>query len=278
LAKSKKELKNLIAFYERNMINAGLAPTDEIEKIAEQRRGARDKDSLWDWLAELKSLARARKALEQKRGSPVKADAYEAAIAALEGRAESVWLPSLDTSVKVVPASWARILIVEDCEYWILKLHAYEIFIKQQEEQSDDHPQILDRVITSINETRSLLYAQIAAPTPAPVEEGIDWADKITVLEEMALKQAWHRVNLDLIARLPEPASRDGKRALPRHWSFVFQSYSWRERRPPGEIIRDRSLASIVAATVLEVIKSEKEGKAFMGDPDDVAEALGIDA
>jgi hypothetical protein len=150
--------------------------------------------------------------------------------------------------------------------------------------------QILDRIISELGFQRSRLYAQVTAPTPKPVDYEVDWADDITPIEDMALLQAWHRVNMDLITQLPQPRSRDGTRDLPTHWSFVFQSVAWRERRPPEEIIRDRSLVSIVTSTVLEALKAEAADKKSKGgkkswekqyggaDDDDIAEALGVDA
>ncbi len=99
--------------------------------------------------------------------------------------------------------------------------------------------------------------------------------------------QAYHRTNYDLLVSMPSPRSKDGKRDLPTHWAFMFEGIAWRERRAPIEIIRDRSLVSVVAATILEYIKAEKldkqkgakAGKGYgIADEDDVMEALGINS
>ncbi len=289
--KTKGELKRLIDFYVRNLRNAGLATDDELASVAKSYKRNGTKDDLWAWLGELKSLTRLRKAGAKRQGTSDRADALEAAIAALEGRAETVHLASIDKTVRVTPASWARIMIVEDLSWWVARLAMYHMVLTDDDEKARDQAEqddpdrgldeLMERVVSEISHQRRRLYAQITAPSPRPVEDAeVEWADDITPVEDMALLQAWHRVNLDLLANMPEPTSKDGKRKLPLHWAFVFQSVAWRERRPPEEIVRDRSLVSIVASTVLEAIRSESadgKGRRYV-DQDTVAEALGIDA
>lgn len=290
--KSKREVQARVDTYVRNLKAAGLATEAELESVAKLYKGG-TKDDIWEWLVELRSLARVRKATTDQRSGHKTVDALEAAIAALEGRAEMVELKSIGRTVKVVPASWARIMLVEDINWWIMRLTAAHVVFKNDEAHETplhELDQILDRILSELSFQRSRLYALVTAPTPAPVDHVVDWADDITPIEDMALVQAWHRVNMDLMTQLPQPRSRDGVRNLPTHWSFVFQSVAWRERRPPEEIIRDRSLVSIVTSTVLEALKSEaadKRSKGFGkkswekqysgGDEDDIAEALGID-
>ncbi len=104
----------------------------------------------------------------------------------------------------------------------------------------------------------------MTAEGPAPALQAAGWADRITPSEEMLLLEAWHRVNTDALRRLPRPKSKKDKKQLPNTWAMVFQSVAWRERRPPIEIVRDRSLVSICAETVLETIKQE-DGKSSEG-------------
>ena len=273
---TKEYVRSRVEFYLRNLRNAGLATDAELDSVAKSCRGQSSKDDLWECLAELKSLARLRKAQAQRQGNVQSADAYEAAIAALEERAETVYLKSINETVLVRPGSWARIMLIEDVAWWVNRLIATHAYLMSDEaaEQLSEREDIQLRVIDELSYQRTRLYSQLVAPSAAPVapSEHVKWADDITPLEEGALLQAYHRVNYDLISSMPTPTSKDGKRPLPNHWAFVFQSVAWRERRPPLEIIRDRSLVSVVASTVLEHIKTG-EGVAS----EDMAEALGGD-
>jgi hypothetical protein len=268
-----------------------LATEEELEAVAKPYKGRPSKDDLWEWYADLKALARLRKSQETTAGRYDDADAFEAALAALEDRAESVYLPSIDLTVDVRPASWLRIMKIEKHSWWSDRLLATNVYFASDliVEKPPDLPELQDRIMGEISLQRNLLYSEITAPSPAPAVELVDWADRITPLEEMALVQAYHRVNYDLLATLPTPRSKDGKRELPNHWAFIFEGIAWRERRAPIEIIRDRSLVSVVAATILEYIKAERLDKQKTGgkkagsygigvDEDDVMEALGVNS
>jgi hypothetical protein len=289
VAQTKKSLRGRVETYVRNLRNADLATKKELEAVAKRYHG-RTKDDLWEWFAELKSLARLRKSQEVKAGRYEDADAFEAALAALEDRVESVHLPSIDTTVEVRPASWLRIMKVEKHAWWSDRLLATSVALASDllPDKPPDLPDLQDRVINEIATQRNGLFSEIIAPSPAPATEMVEWAELITPLEEGALMQAYHRTNYDLLAQLPTPRSKDGKRELPNHWAFIFEGLAWRERRAPIEIIRDRSLVSVVAATILEYIKAErldkqtkggKAGKYGIGvDEDDAMAALGINA
>jgi hypothetical protein len=87
--------------------------------------------------------------------------------------------------------------------------------------------------------------------------------------------QAYHRVNYDVITRLPQPTSKAGERTLPQSWAFLFAHQADRERRPAVEIMRDRSLASTVAVIVLQAIRDQKLHAKGKADASEFEEALG---
>ncbi len=289
MAQSKQTLQNRIEKYVRNLRNAQLATDKELDAVAKSYQGRGSKDDLWEWFAELKSLARLRKSQEKAAGRYEDADAFEAALAALEDRAETVWLPSIEETVTVCPASWLRIMKIEKHAWWVDRLLATSVALASDllPDKPPDLPELQDRVIAELTKQRNGLYSEITSPLPRPATEIVDWAEYITPLEEQAMLQAYHRTNYDLLVSMPSPRSKDGKRDLPTHWAFMFEGIAWRERRAPIEIIRDRSLVSVVAATILEYIKAEKldkqkgakAGKGYgIADEDDVMEALGINS
>jgi hypothetical protein len=249
-------LRNRIESFERLLQVERLATDAELESVAKSYPG-KTKEQLWLRYAELKSYARRKEWQALKERRPATAESYDVAIAALEDRPETVELPSVDLRVRVTPASWARIMRVEDIDWWLHRLVASRMVLKADAGENLD--ELLDRVINEISHQKALLFAQVAAPTPAPwTDEPVEWADAITPLEEVGLLEAWHRVNTDLLRGLPQPKSRRDGKPLPQHWSIVFQSVAWREKRAPVDIIRDRSLVSVCAATALEAIKSEE--------------------
>lgn len=291
--KTKRQIRDRIEFYSRNLRNAGLATDEEIASVAKPYKGRSSKDDLWMWFADLKALARLRKGNERSEvtlgGGIELSRAYDVAIAALEDTPETVYLASIDKHVDVTPASWARILRIEDIAWWLLRLQAMQVLMNDPEIENkpDNLADVQERIRKELDWQRAFLYAQVVAPTPAPVKEPVDWGNDITPIEEMALMEAYHRVNVDTLSQMPMPKSRDGKRDLPNHWVFLFQSFAWRERCPPTAIIRDRSLVSIVAEATIQNIQedaarrsvktSRRKGKPIVMDEDSMAEGFGID-
>jgi len=284
---SKSALRKRIAFYERNLKLQQLATADEIEAVASRFRGRPTKDELWQWFAELRSLARRNEWKSAEGSGRVTADELDAALEALEGRGEYVQLASVKLVVRIVPASYDRINLIEHLEWTALRLEAAEALIRRKIDAGDDaelpgydvdicpecerprRPAALDellaRIQAEITHNRGLIYAQVTAPgpSPAPAAEGVTWASKLTPIEHVALVQAYHRVNLDLLRRLPKPMSRDGERELPTHWSFLFAQLEARTDKqiPADRFMRDRSLAAIVAAVSLEEREHESSRK-----------------
>ena len=89
----------------------------------------------------------------------------------------------------------------------------------------------------------------------------ISWAEKITPAEHVALLQAYHRVNLERMRDIPRPTTEDGESELPSHWSFVMAHQAHHESRPPKEIMKNRSLAAIVATLSLEGLQVEERNR-----------------
>lgn len=278
-----RELKQLIALYERDLPRRGAVTPQELEDVTARFSGRRLRvHDYWEWWADLRAYAKREAWLAGKAGDLGDADALEAAIESLEERAESVELPSLGVTVIVAPASWARIQIIEDHALLeaclqggrhlllerlrngkpikIRKGESVEICPKcDRPLEVGDTADLLFRTEAELSYQRAAIYAQVTAlgPQPLPVGSQVEWADKIVPEEQIALLQAYHRVNLDRLRRMPKPAGKDKKTALPSHWSFLFARLAARENKPAAEIMRDRSLVAIVAVTILESRRDE---------------------
>lgn len=286
-----REVKRLIAHYERDLPRRGAVTPQELEDVAARFSGRRLKaHEYWEWWADLRAYAKREAWLAAKVGDLGDADALEAAIESLEERAESVELPSLGLTVIVAPASWARIQIIEDhamleaClqggRHFLLerlrtgkpikarKAADVEICPKcERPFEVGDTADLLFRTEAELSYQRGAIYAQVTAlgPQPLPVGSQAEWADRIVPEEHIAILQAYHRVNLERLRRMPKPAGKDKTTALPSHWSFLFARLSARENKPAAEIMRDRSLVAIVAVQILESRRDEiqrKEAKA----------------
>ncbi len=263
---TRKKLENRIASLDKLLRIEKLATDAELDSVASSHPG-KTKEQLWLRYAELRSFARRKEWQARRQNRRGDADSFETALAALEDRAEIVELPSLNRTFRISPASWLRIMRVEDLDWWILRLGAARLLLKYDAgrgEPIDDLDETLGKIQEEVSHCRSLLYAEVTAEGPAPLYEPIDWGDRITPDEEMLLMEAWHRVNTDILRRLPRPMSKKDGKELPNTWAMVFQSVAWRERRPPIEIVRERSLVSICAETALEAIKHE-EGQTSSG-------------
>lgn len=263
---TKQELRRRIADLERLIPIYKLATDAELASVAETYPG-RTKHELYLRWAELHAFAKRREEQARRTGDVSAAELWKVAQEALEDRQEVVRLPSLDRTVRITPASWARIMIVEDCDWWLLRLTAARMVFKNDAD-AGKRIEELDETLTRIREeasrVRALLFGQIVAPSPAPAEEPVEWADRITPAEEAALLAAWHNVNTDVLKRLTAPASkRDGSK-LPPTWSIVFQSVAWQNKEYPATVIHDWSLVAVCALNTIQATKIaelEKDSK-----------------
>lgn len=285
-ALSQKQLKDKVAFLERNLVRSGMATEEEVKGLLQRFEKRRDKDSYWERWAELKALVMTRSAGRAEcRSAPVLSDeSLDVAIAALSETVEEVQLPSISRTVNVVPASFKRIELLEGHAWVLARLQTARAILTEKAQSGDLPKQVqgescetcgrplevgkiyetISRLEEEVSYQRSWLYAQVTSSSPAPATEPVDWGDKITPAEEVLLMQAYHRTNHDIITRLPEPKSEDGQRALPRSWAFLFATQASRERRSSVEVMRDRSLGATIAVLVLEAIRYQqlkKEGK-----------------
>ncbi len=87
--------------------------------------------------------------------------------------------------------------------------------------------------------------------------------------------EAYHRVNYDVITRIPEPSSSDGERQLPHSWAFLFAHRADRERRPAVELTCNRSLGSLIANMSLEAIRDQQLRSKGKIDAEKFAEGIG---
>jgi len=115
----------------------------------------------------------------------------------------------------------------------------------------------LRRIAKAMEEQRGMVYANVVAPGPEPVEKSVSWGHRITPPENRLLMQAYHQVNYDVLSQLPEPESSDGIRSLPKSWAFLFSNLSDKEHIASADLMTDRSLASIVAVVVLQAIRDQ---------------------
>lgn len=277
-----RALKRLIDVQKRNLIRSHLATPAEVAAVEKkhQERPARHR---WIFIwGDLRVLIAVK--MTAKGGGKVPPDALAAAILALEEAPETVWLPSLKRQVDVCPASWDKINAIERCDWWLPRLEAGRFVLMHDTEngrptkadsravceacERPTHPGNLDELLTEIGQEsahmRAWIYAHVTSGSAAPAEEPVSWASEITVVEHTALVQAYHRVNTDIIRRLPKPMSRDGEREQPRHWSFLFAHQADHQEVPPKEIMRNQSLASLIAVVSLEAISHQalqKKGK-----------------
>ena len=263
---SKRQLRDRVAFFRRNLVNHGWATEEEVDSVAQSFPGA-TKDDLWQQLAMLMTYGRRGewKGARSKE-TEARADELDVALSALEDRPETVELPSVNDGdgpmrVTVRPGNWARLNRIDDCDFWRWRLEAARIYLRQEIEAGRDVDEFDDwtrRIEEELNWTRAMIYAHATAPGTEPWKEPEPpaWCYKLTPVEELMLIQAYHRVNLEPMTLMPKPRGRDGKSELPRHWAFLLQSVSWREKRPVREVIHDRSLVSIVAEATLEGIRN----------------------
>jgi hypothetical protein len=243
---------------EKVLKSGRLASVDEIAALADQYKGGAFADHC-EWCRKLSTFARRQEWHAREHGDDV-AEAVWKDLAVLADLAEPVELRSIKERVTVTPASMARIMVVEDCDWWLLRLLAARMVLKADADKGnpiEDLDETLGKIRDEIAHTRSILFGEVVARTPAPADQPVDWADKITPLEESQLLQAWHTVNTDLLKRLKAPVSKRDGSALPPTWSMVFQSIAWLHNKYPRTIIRDWSLVAVCASNVIEAIKQD---------------------
>lgn len=260
---SENWLRHRVAFYQRNLVNAGLATEAEIATVASGLSEA-SKDEVWMILAQLMSLAR-RREWQGGRKSATGPDALDVALRAMEDRPEVVELQSVGLTVQVTPPGWARLMRVEDQDFWLQQLAACRILVHEDMDRVEEPERVLRELAEEIDRVRADLYAQVTAPGPELYDgPALTWPDKIQAVEESAILQAWLRVGLEPLMEMPNPKGRKGKE-LPRHWSYVFEAVAWRERRPVREVVHNRSLISMVSQTVMSSLR-DSDGKQAKGE------------
>ncbi len=285
------ELKKRIAFLERNLVRSRLATEQDVRTVADRFKGARSKDKLWEQWAELRALALAR-ALSHEPEREFSRESLEAAVAALGDQTQEVTLRSVGETFTIHPASFLRIKKIEKHAMWVAQLDAASSVVLTGVVTGEKHSaspevcetcerplapgqddELLARIQTEMEYQRSMLYANVVAPGPQPVEEPVDWSGAVTQMEETILMQVYHQVTYDVLAQLPSPKSKDGERELPKSWAFLFANHADREHRPSVEGMRDRSLGSIVAVMVLQAIRDQKIHAKGKVDASEVKEA-----
>jgi hypothetical protein len=289
------QLRGRIDFLRRNLLRGGTATETELDSIAERFKGERSKGSLWAHWAELKAIAIAKATTRDHNAIPeLDEDSLEAAVTALADKSVSVFLPSLKRTFNIVPASYTRIELLEGHAWWLSRLEAARAVLLEDANagkinkhvaaeycekcerplEAGSLDETLKRIQAEIGAQRDWVLANAVAPTAAPADKPVNWGDRITAPEYTLLIESYHRVNYDIVSRLPEPKSENGARTLPRSWAFLFSHQADKERRPSAELMRDRSLASVVAVIVLEAIRGQMmkaEGKV---DTDELAQAI----
>ncbi len=266
------EFRRRIAFFERNLKRSGLATEAELAAVATRSaEWAVPERLIYQW-ADLRAL------VTERNRTTLDPDALEAAVRAMEERPEHVSLPSVQVDTIVRPASFARINLVELYAYNLKLLTQAREFLMAERTAGRTIPtdptpcsecgrplapggvfELIDKMGREIVFERAALHTQIIAEGPEPHEGPlVTWSERITQGEHMLLIQAYHRVNTDPIKQVSGLVSKDGKRDLPNSWSFLFNRFEEREGRPARHIMRDRSLASIIAVCVTSALLSEE--------------------
>ncbi len=269
---SDHEVRRRIAFLERNIKRSGMASNLEIA-ACQARSSERKEPERWlFYWADLRTLIR------EKNHDHVDAEGLEAATRALEEIPEHIHLPTIGADLVVHPASWSRINVIETHAFNLHLCEAARAYLMTLREQGNASPvdkkpcsgcgrplepgevfAHISRLGDEMSFQRASLYTQIVAPGPEPAEgELVTWAERITPAEHLVLLQAYHRCNSDVIARLPKLSSADGKRELQGSWSFLFARFEEREGRPAKHIMRDRSLAAVIAICVTAAIQQRR--------------------
>ncbi len=282
------ELQDRVAFLYRNLNRSGFATDTTLNAVRARFKESSpkngDKDSLWEEWAELRAIAISG---ATRNRSGLTEDSLDAALLALKEESSVIEIPSLDETFPICPASWARIILIEEHEWWLRRLEAAKAILSSEASQGVSNrfvmekrctacggvtepgslKKLMNEVTVEIKYQRGMIYANVTAPTAAPVENPVDWVDELAIVEETAMMQEYHRVNYDTIQQLPDPVSADGQRELPKSWAFLFQGLEERTHKPASHFMKNRALAPIIATIVLETIKSQAAKKDVKNKP-----------
>lgn len=239
---------------ERDALHASDVPTIE-----------RTKDDWWRRYAELRSYAR-----RKEKWTPAfpAEQVDEGPLHDVElGRPIDVKMN--DGSVRTVrPASWMRILVVEDLWYWLGELEVMRQVIQSDPKNFDDPEDLLKQFRAEISATRGWLYTQVCAPGPEPVEmegaEPQEWALRIGPGDHLRLLDAWMEMHIarvrkaDMVIRQKYPAPKepqDGEGGTMCGFPFLFLSAAYRENTTPRYVMTNRDLPEVMTTYAAEAQK-----------------------
>lgn len=271
------ELRNRVEFLHRNLLRQGLVTAEELSAVAKRFPG-KAKDDLWPHWAELRALAIGRAVTRKGDVSP---EALKVAVDALADMSLEVRVPSINKTFAIVPASYQRIRFIEEHSWWLNRLEAAKALYMHKKNKGipdvdldgkvcgecnrplapGNMKELSSRIEKEIEYQRAMVYANVTAEGPEQVTEPggwLKWGKRINLAENILIMETYHRVTYDMLARLPEAKSSDGLRTLPKSWAFLFSNLADKEHRPASELMKDRSLASIVAVVVLQAIRDQK--------------------
>jgi len=250
------------------------------EKEALHGKGREDdmvKDDWWRRLVELSSYARRKEFGQLDSGGNAVVDEGPL-MDAIEDVPIEVDLRN--RTVRVYPASFSRIGVVEDLDFWLKWLgYMYTMYRANPDLVMDGSRlrEVLGGIREAEGHIRGKLYAQITAPGPEPLEidNAPKWAMRITPAEHNALLDAWLEVNVMrpkraeqvIKQKYPTKPSKgaDSAPGTMQGFPFLFASQSYRTEKPVKHYINDRSLAeqlvSWAAHAQKEIHEQEKREK-----------------
>ena len=221
----------------------------------------RTKDDWWKRLGELRSYARRKE--EAVRRGPIRSRRKVDESAILEViRVEPVeiTLPG-NIDVLVYPASFDRIMVVEDLYFWVLQLISWREVLKEDPHGIQNPEAMLGRLRDETNHARAQLYAQVCAPGFEPLDLEADpppWAYQVGTIGELMLVSAWIEVNSNRLRAAERaiedrfPLMEDKKKKPDRSiggtlggFPIMMCSIAFRENKAPKTVMRDRSLAEV---------------------------------
>lgn len=266
---------------ERAALHASDVPEDE-----------RTKDDWWKRLGEVRSYARRKEFDQWTPGGEVE---EEALLEVQNLEPVAVELPR-GTEVRVHPASWDRVMAVEDLDFWLKQLMVWRHLVKENREDFDEPDYLLGRLRMEVERTRRWLYAQVTEPGQKARErrqvpswlvrtldriplvgglvhdllEGLPlWTRWMTGIEEIMLLHAWLEVNVsrpkkaEQVIRQKYPTKKGGgqgdKPSTLQGFAFTMTSVAYRERKAPREIICDRSMAEVLTTYTNESQRKRHE-------------------
>ena len=218
----------------------------------------RTKDDWWKRLSELKSYARRKEAPPVPKALPVVDEGP--LLAALSDEPVEVRL-TWGKRVLVRPASLARIMVIEDLEWWARQLEVFRIVLRQDMTAFETPWTTVWKIRQEATRARRWLYVQVCAPSPQPVDFNVEkspplWSKLLTAVDEQGLLNAWLKVNVNRIRDAEEiirqkypikpftDDPREQKGSL-QGFAFLMAGAAYREKKAPSYVIRDRSLSEV---------------------------------